>query len=77
MNHYMDEEVMWQRLQDLQREAENRRLFTQYTLPAVVRQVGLLGRRAWWLAGLAIQRPPRRSPLRVVRGEKDARRDAA
>ena len=26
MNPYMNEEVMWQRVKDLQREAENRRL---------------------------------------------------
>jgi hypothetical protein len=26
MNPYMNEDVMWQRLQDVQREAENRRL---------------------------------------------------
>jgi hypothetical protein len=28
MNPYMNEDVMWQRLKDVQREAENRRLLT-------------------------------------------------
>jgi hypothetical protein len=57
MNPYANEEVMWQRLKDLQMEAENRRLYgPAHGLFAVVR---LLPGRAWLLAGLAMRRPPR------------------
>src|SRR5260370_1274145 len=56
MNPYANEDVMWQRLKDMQREAENRRLFVQSTLPGLAQTVGLLARRAWWLAGLALGR---------------------
>jgi hypothetical protein len=71
MNPYANEEVMWQRLKDMQREAENSRLFVQYTLPGLGRVAGLLARRAWWLAGLATRRAPRRSALRVVKSASD------
>ena len=62
MNPYMNEDVMWQRLKDVQREVENSRLFTQRTLPALLE-------RTWLLAGLAMRRAPRRSALRVVKSE--------
>jgi hypothetical protein len=71
MNSYMNEDVMWQRLKDMQREAENSRLFAQSTLPSLAQMVGLLARRAWWLSGLALRRAPRRSPLRVVEPGSD------
>ena len=64
MNSYANEEVMWQRLQDMQREAENSRLFAQDTLPGLLR----LLEQVWLLAGLAMRRAPRRSALRSVRG---------
>lgn len=71
MNPYANEEVMWQRLKDMQREAENSRLFAQDTLPRLAQMAGLFARRAWWLGGLAIRRAPRRSPLRVVEPDRD------
>jgi hypothetical protein len=71
MNPYMNEEIMWQRLKDMQREAENSRLFVQGTLPALAQTAGLLARRAWWLAGLAIRRALRRWALRVVEPRSD------
>ena len=77
MNHYMNEDVMWQRLQDLQREADNRRLFTQNALPRLLGLASLLGRRAWWLGGLAMRRAPRRRPLRLVTADRDVESDAA
>ena len=71
MNPYANEDVMWQRLKDMQREAENSRLFVESTLPGLAHMVVLVGQRAWWLAGLAIRRAPRRSPLRVVEPRSD------
>ena len=71
MNPYANEDVMWQRLKDMQREAENRRLIAQSRLPGLTQMAGLLARRAWWLAGLAIRRAPRRSPLRLVKPGSD------
>lgn len=71
MNPYANEDVMWQRLKDMQREVENSRLFVRGTLPALAQTAGLLARRAWWLAGLAIRRAPRRSALRLVEPRSD------
>jgi hypothetical protein len=71
MNPYANEDVMWQRLKDMQREAENSRLFVESTLPGLVRMAGLLAKRAWWLGGLALRRAPRRSALRVVEPRSD------
>jgi hypothetical protein len=62
MHPYMDEDVMFERLKDLQREMENSRL-TAGTLGAFGGVVRNLSARAWWLAGLAMRRPPRRSPI--------------
>ena len=76
MNPYVNEDVMWQRLRDLQQEAENRRLYGPQ-LPTVMELAVRLGRRAWWLAGLAMRRPPRRSPLALVDDSRDARNHAA
>jgi hypothetical protein len=56
MNPYMNEDLMWQRLKDSQREAENRRLSGRGSTLGVLR---LLIGRAWLLAGLAMRRPPR------------------
>lgn len=61
MNVYANEDLMWQRLKDLQREAENRRLYGGST-PGAVRLLRLLASRAWLLAGLAMRRPPRSWP---------------
>ena len=60
MNPYVNEDVMWQRLKDMQREAENRRLYGVHA-PSALDLVRILGRRAWLLAGLAMRRPPRNS----------------
>jgi len=64
MNSYVDEDVMWQRLKDLQREAENRRLIRNELGLRATRTrdvVRHLAARAWLLAGLAMRRPPRRT----------------
>jgi len=71
MNPYTNEDVMWERLKDIQREAENSRLFAQSTLPGLAQMTGLLAKRAWLLAGLALRRAPRRSPLRTVEPRSD------
>ena len=59
MNPYTNEDVMWERLKDIQREMENSRLYgtPRLSLPALIRR---LGERVWWLAGLATRRPPRK-----------------
>ncbi|HEX2645957.1 MAG TPA: hypothetical protein VHO95_01900 [Candidatus Dormibacteraeota bacterium] len=67
MNPYLNEEMAWQRLNDLQREAENSRLWRH--------QGGSLLRRAWTLAGLAMRRPPRFSPR--LADDRDSRGQAA
>jgi hypothetical protein len=77
MNPYMNEDVMWQRLKDIQVEAENRRLYGPRNLPALVALVELLGRRAWLLAGLAMRRAPRRRPLHVIDGKDERASDVA
>ena len=59
MNSYVNEEVMWQRLKDIQMEAENRRLYGGGA--GAVSLVRFLAQRAWLLAGLAMRRPPRRT----------------
>jgi hypothetical protein len=62
MNPYRNEDAAFERLKDLRREMENDRLMAGSVL-------GLRGRlwnlaaRAWWLAGLAMRRPPRRRPI--------------
>ena len=76
MNSYSNEDLMWQRLKDLQREAENRRLYAA-SMPIVLARVRLLGQRAWWLAGLAMRRTPRRSALLAVNDEPKAETHAA
>ena len=71
MNPYANDDVMWQRLKDMQREVENSRLFVRGTLPALAQTAGLFARRAWWLAGLATRRAPRRSAQRLVEPRSD------
>jgi len=67
MNPYANEEIMWQRLKDLQREAEQSRLIAHERLPSLVQ----LAERLWLLAGLAMRRAPRWSPPRVVHADRD------
>ena len=64
MNPYANEEVMWQRLKDLQREAETSRLIARNALPSFGRLLGLL-------AGRALRQPPRRPALHVVEPERE------
>jgi hypothetical protein len=67
MYPYMNEDAAFERLKDLQREMENTRLIAGSTLG-----LGSLFRnfaeRAWWVAGLAMRRPPRRNPAANRRG---------
>ncbi|HYU64000.1 MAG TPA: hypothetical protein VEN12_09470 [Verrucomicrobiae bacterium] len=66
MNPYENEDMMWQRLKDVQREAENSRLYGPHPHFGVAHVAALLGRRVWQLAGLAMRRPPRRhAPIGV------------
>lgn len=75
MNSYADEDVMWQRLKDVQLEAENRRLMRAENGRSGWALVRILGARAWLLAGLAMRRPPRRTWTDTA--GKDAARRAA
>jgi hypothetical protein len=58
---YMNEDVMFERLKDLQREMENSAL-TAGTLAGFGGLVRNLSARAWLLGGLAMRRAPRRRP---------------
>ena len=73
MFQYSNEDVAFERLKDLQREMENSHL-TANTLVGFGRLVRNLSARAWWLAGLAVQRPPRR---RVAPSQASCDQDAA
>ena len=59
MNSYMNEEVMWQRVKDLQREAENRRLLGP--------RPSLIGVLSSLMLGLGRSLAP--APSRLVRSE--------
>src|SRR5260370_42127679 len=61
MYQYTNEDVAFERLKDLQREMENSRMAAD-SLGGAARLVRHLSAGAWWLAGLAMRRPPRRSP---------------
>jgi hypothetical protein len=61
-NPYTNEDAAWQRLQDIQREMENRRLTAAGQPNATFGTMRQLAARAWLLAGLAAKRPPRRRP---------------
>ena len=73
MNPYMNEDVMFERLKDQQREMENGRLIAR-ELSSLVRLLLTLGERAWLLAGLATRRPPRRRPVASHEEHADAER---
>ena len=62
MYPYMNEDVAWQRLLDMQREIENDRQWAQ-TAPHVLKLAGRLAVRVWILAGLATRRAPRYRPV--------------
>jgi hypothetical protein len=74
MYPYMNEDVAWQRLQDLQREMENSRLLAQNGPPALARLARHVGARIWKLAATA--RPVRRQEQPLPE-ERDAASDAA
>jgi hypothetical protein len=77
MYPYMNEDVAFERLKDLQREMETSRL-TADTLAGFGALVRNLSARAWWLAGLAMRRPPRRRPAgELVDYEERAASDVA
>ena len=77
MNPYMNEDVMWQRLKDIQREVENQRLIDLRSMPSAWDLIKLLGRRVWLIAGLAMHRPPRRAPFPLTSEDRETARDAA
>ena len=73
MNPYVNEEVAWQRLVDLQREVEYSRLIATNGMPRFARLFVLLAERVWWLGGLAMRRAPRphRAALHVISSEDE------
>ncbi len=64
MQPFMNEDAAWQRLQDIQREMENRRLMAAGQPGTALEFVIWLAARAWHLARLAAMRPPRYAPMR-------------
>jgi len=70
MYPYMNEDAAWQRLQDIQREMENRRLSAAGRRHITLDVVRQLAARAWLLAGLAAMRPPRRRPASIRRDDE-------
>ena len=76
MSMYSNEDLMWQRLKDLQTEAENRRLARRAPAESAGSRVKLLAQRVWLLAGLATRRPPRHSWSETSRGEESRSRVA-
>jgi hypothetical protein len=70
MYPYMNEDVAFERLKDLQREVENSRMAAG-SLAGLGASVRNLLARAWWLGGLAMRRAPRRRP-----GQEQRRRPA-
>jgi hypothetical protein len=81
MYNRTNEDVAWERIKDLNREAENRRLVAAGGPSlSLVDSARNLAQRAWVLAGLAMSRPPRRHPQRlepVDRDEAESAPDAA
>jgi hypothetical protein len=73
MYPYLNEDAAWQRLQDIQREMENRRLMAAGRRHLTVDGFRQLAVRAWLLARLAAMRPPRRSHL-SIESESDSER---
>ncbi|HYM97028.1 MAG TPA: hypothetical protein VET26_07000 [Candidatus Sulfotelmatobacter sp.] len=61
---YQNYDVAWQRLKDLQLEMENSRL-SGSGLERLLRGTRVLAARAWHLAGIAMQRPPRAAPFHL------------
>jgi hypothetical protein len=77
MYQHTNEDVAFERLKDLQREMENSRRAV-HSLRGAATLVRHLSARAWWLAGLAMRRPPRRRPgLNAIDYEDTAASDVA
>ena len=76
MYPYMNEDAAFERLKDLQREAENRRLVAA-AVPSLGSLVRNLAARAWLLGGLAMRRAPRPRPEEVRGSRRPIPRDAA
>jgi hypothetical protein len=77
MYPYMNEDVAFERLKDLQREMENSRLAAS-SLAGFGTLVRNLSARAWWLGGLAFRRAPRLRPVMAPDAcETDVASDAA
>ena len=70
MYQYMNEDVAFERLKDLQREMENSRLAAN-TLAGFWPLARNLAARAWWLGRLAMRRAPRRRPVSRTRAAFD------
>lgn len=62
MNSFMNEDVMWERLKDIQREGEIAGIEEGRALATTLEAAKRLALRAWLLAGLAARRAPRRHP---------------
>ncbi len=70
MHQFMNEDEAWRRLQDLQREMENRRLMAAGQVNATFGTIKQLAARVWlWRAAM---RPPRRRPA-TIREDGDRR----
>jgi hypothetical protein len=74
VNSFANEEVVWQRMQDLQREVEYSRLVASHGLPAALHLVLRVGR--------ALRRATRRRPVAMEVecgecGERDAASEVA
>ena len=77
MYQYTNEDVAFERLKDLQREMENSRMAAN-SVAGIGKLVRNLAARAWWLAGLAMRRAPRRRPgLEQIDYEDTAASDVA
>ena len=77
MNQNMNEDLMWERLKDVQRESEIGGLARTGFLPATLRLARLVSARAWLLAGLAARRAPRRHSAARIEASRAARDKAA
>lgn len=62
MHPYMNEDVAFERLKDLQREIENSRLMAA-SVEALGSRLRNLAARAWRVGGLAVRGAPRRRPI--------------
>ena len=81
MTPWMNEDVAWERLKDMQREMENSRVLAA-SISERLSDAWRLAVRAWLLAGLAMRRPPRPNLARrhpVLDGDEvaEAASDAA